>query len=83
MTSSILNAPTLTPCCYVNSTRQIQIGRIANIKSWYFEQIIFPGQLLFFEAPLEAWLEISTGDLASSILCDRISCHKLQVKSLA
>ena len=40
-------------CCYVNATSKIQIARISNIANWYFERVVFPGQRLVFEAPLE------------------------------
>ena len=69
----------LTPCCYVNGSSQIQVGRISNIEGWFLERIILPGQPLFFEAPLEGQLEIHTGELASAILCDHFSCQKLQI----
>ncbi len=71
---------TFISCCYVNSTHQIQIGRISNIKGWYLERIIPPGQLLFFEAPSEAKLEIYTGEMMSAVLCDRLACQQLQVE---
>ncbi len=66
-------------CCYVSTTTQIQIARIANIPDWYFERVVFPGQRLLFEAPPEAKLEIYTGKLASAILCDRIPCTQLRI----
>jgi hypothetical protein len=65
-------------CCYVNTTNQIQVARISNIPSWYFERVVFPGQRLLFETPIEASLEIHTGT-ASAILADRIACQGLQV----
>jgi hypothetical protein len=66
-------------CCYVNSTSQIQIARIANVPNWYFERVVFPGQGLMFEAPIYACLEVHTGAMASSILSDNISCEDLMV----
>lgn len=66
-------------CCYVNTTSQIQIARITNIENWYFERVVFPGQRLIFEAPLEAYLEIHSGMMASAILSDRIPCQQLLV----
>lgn len=66
-------------CCYMNSTSHLQVVRIDNIPSWYFERVVFPGQRLLFEAPLQAQLEIYTGSIASAILADRISCQNLQV----
>ncbi|MBV9388504.1 MAG: DUF1830 domain-containing protein [Chroococcidiopsidaceae cyanobacterium CP_BM_ER_R8_30] len=66
-------------CCYVNATSKIQIARISNIPNWYFERVIFPGQRLVFEAPLEALLEIHTGMMATAILSDKIPCERLCV----
>ena len=66
-------------CCYVNATSKIQIARIANVANWYFERVIFPGQRLVFEAPLEAVLEIHTGMMATAILSDKIPCDRLCV----
>ena len=67
-------------CCYVNATSQIQVARITNISSWYFERVVFPGQRLVFEALTEAQLEIHTGMMASSILSDRIPCDRLCIQ---
>ena len=64
-------------CCYVNATSQIQVARVTNIPSWYFERVVFPGQRLVFEALLDAQLEIHTGMMASSILSDTIPCDRL------
>ncbi len=66
-------------CCYINQTKQVQIARIPNVPSWYFERVVFPEQQLFFEVPLEALLEIHTSSIVSAILTDRISCSHLQV----
>lgn len=68
-------------CCYVNSTSSIQIARISNIENWYFERVVFPGQRLLFDAPVEAQLEIYSGAIASSILVERIVCQDLQVET--
>ncbi|MCM1984412.1 DUF1830 domain-containing protein [Lyngbya confervoides BDU141951] len=62
---------------YVNSTRTVQIARIKNIPNWSFERVVFPGQRLIFEAPLEARLQIHTGGMASAILTDTIPCRRL------
>jgi hypothetical protein len=62
---------------YLNATSSIQVARITNISNWYFERVVFPGQRLIFEAPLEASLEIHTGIMASSILSDTIPCDRL------
>jgi hypothetical protein len=64
-------------CCYVNATSSIQVVRITDVPSWYFERVVFPGQRLMFEAPPESHLEVHTGMMASSILSDTIPCGKL------
>ncbi len=66
-------------CCYVNATSRIQIVRITNIPTWYFERVVFPGQRLVFETLPEAMLEIHTGMMASAILSDTISCSRLRI----
>jgi hypothetical protein len=66
-------------CCYVNSTNQIQVTRITNVDNWYFERVAFPGQRLMFEAPMNAYLEIHTGNIASAVMSDRIPCIRLQI----
>jgi len=66
-------------CCYVNATSKIQVARISNIPNWYFERVVFPGQRLVFEAPVEAHMEIHTGMMASAILSDTIPCLRLAI----
>ena len=66
-------------CCYVNATSKIQVARISNVSNWYFERVVFPGQRLVFEAPLESQLEIHTGMMASAILSDTIPCDRLAI----
>lgn len=66
-------------CCYINSTHRIQIIRIKNIPSFYFERVVFPGQRLMFYALTEAKLEIHSSKVVTSILADIISCNKLRV----
>ncbi|MDZ8024733.1 MAG: DUF1830 domain-containing protein [Nostoc sp. SerVER01] len=66
-------------CCYINATSKIQVARISNIRNWYFERVVFPGQRLVFEAPRKAQLEIHTGMMASAILSDNIPCDRLML----
>jgi Domain of unknown function (DUF1830) len=68
-------------CCYVNATSQIQVIRIVDLPSHYFERAVFPGQRLLFEASPNAELEVHTGMTVGSILADRISCLRLQVEN--
>ena len=80
-TTSSAKEKELTLCCYENKTQQIQIGRISNISAWFFERVIFPGQRMIFEAPLEAKLEIYTGEIITAMLKEKISCDRLQIHS--
>ena len=81
-TTSAIKEKELTLCYYENKTPQVQVGRIANIPSWFFERVIFPGQRLIFEAPPKAELEIYTGELITAMLTEKISCDRLQMNSL-
>ncbi len=60
-------------CCYTNETSKIIIARITNISDWRFERVIFPGEKLLFEAPLEAQLEIYTTRFSSVVLVETIA----------
>ncbi len=66
-------------CSYKNKTPTVQIIRITNIPNWYFERVIFPGELLLFEALPEAVLEIYSSDEISPFLSDRFLCDWLRV----
>ncbi len=57
--------------------------RKINVTGWYFERVVFPGQRLIFEAPLDSVLEIHSGMMASAILSDRIPCLRLQVQEVS
>ncbi len=70
-------------CSYKNKTPTVQIIRITNIPNWYFERVIFPGELLLFEALPEAVLEIYNTDEIGPILCARFLCDWLKVKHSA
>ncbi len=70
-------------CSYKNKTSTAQIIRITNIPNWYFERVIFPGELLLFEALPEAVLEIYSSEEARPILSDRFLCDWLKVNHTA
>jgi hypothetical protein len=77
-------------CSYKNQTPTLQIIRIANIPNWYFERVVFPGELLLFEALPEAVLEIYSSEEARLIWSDceasrrhRFLCDCLKVKQTA
>jgi hypothetical protein len=61
----------------------VQILRITNIPNWYFERVVFPGEILLFEALPEAALEIYSTNEARPILSDRFLCDWLKVKHTA
>lgn len=82
-TTSFNKEKQLTLCCYKNKTNRIQIGRISNITSWFFERVIWPSQRIIFEAPLEAELEIHTSEMISAILSEKISCDRLRIYPLS
>ncbi|MEO0836585.1 MAG: DUF1830 domain-containing protein [Cyanobacteria bacterium J06642_3] len=66
-------------CSYKNKTPTVQIIRITNIPNWYFERVVFPRELLLFEALPEAVLEIYISESARPILEDRFLCDWLKV----
>ncbi|MEN9519033.1 MAG: hypothetical protein RLZZ381_1621 [Cyanobacteriota bacterium] len=70
-------------CSYKNQTSTIQIARINNIPHWYFERVVFPGELLLFEALPEAVLEIYSSEEARPFWSDRFLCDCLRVKQTA
>ena len=64
-------------CHYQNATNTIQVVCISNIKEFFLERTVFPGQRLFFEAPPTAILEVRTGAGATTIATDSIPCARL------
>lgn len=66
-------------CCYVNQTNKMQVTRITNIKSWYLEHVVFPGERFLFEAPAEGELEIYYANQGNVIMLDKLPCEELQV----
>lgn len=66
-------------CSYKNKTPTVQIIRIINIPNWYFERVIFPGELLLFESLPEAVLEIYSSEEVNPFLSDRFLCDWLKV----
>ncbi len=70
-------------CSYKNQTPTVQIIRITNIPNWYFERVVFPGEMILFEALPEAVLEIYISEEAIPILGDRFLCDWLKVNRTA
>jgi hypothetical protein len=67
-------------CWYVNTTSQVQVVRIINIKDWYFERTVFPGERFFFESFPEAELEVYQKLDPQNVACEKLLCHTLQVE---
>ena len=57
----------------------MQIIRITNISHWYFERVVFPGELVLFKALSEEVLEVYSSDKITTILSDRFLCDRLKV----
>jgi Domain of unknown function (DUF1830) len=66
-------------CAYTNHSGAIQIVRISNVENWYFERVVFPGQMIGFTAVPHATLDIYTCDHAGALLDERISCSRLTI----
>ncbi|MFN6570818.1 hypothetical protein A6770_07875 [Nostoc minutum NIES-26] len=68
-------------CFYKNTTNQLQIARISAIftANECFEQIVFPGEQLFFKARPDAELKIDTDTKTGVIQTNKILCLYLKV----
>ncbi len=77
--SSVLSAPVL--CCYVNTTKRIQVVRLSHLSEGDWEHILFPAQNFMFEAPPEAMLEIYRSPTLSITPPEYVLCRTLQVRS--
>ena len=73
----LLQAPQKILCRYTNPTAKIQIIKITNIPSSFFERAVMPYESVLFEADGEARLEIHTSEMMSAILSDVIPCAHL------
>jgi len=62
-------------CFYKNTTNQIQIARL----SQQFEQVVFPGEQLLFEAIPEAELKIESEIITGKVMTNKVPCLNLQV----
>lgn len=68
-------------CGYTNSTSRIQILRISNIESYFFERAVMPQSSILFETFQGARLEIHTSEMMNAILSDTIPCSELTVSA--
>ncbi|MEO1387866.1 MAG: DUF1830 domain-containing protein [Cyanobacteria bacterium J06634_6] len=77
-TTLFSNASGTITCRYINETARIQIIRMLDVATGAFERTIFPGGQLMFDIQPSALLEVSTCELATAIVRDRIPCMQLR-----
>lgn len=71
-------------CCYTNTTKRIQVGKIYSTTSgWEKERVIFPSEKLLFEAAESSELAIYTELAGETILLDTIACSRLQTQTVS
>jgi len=66
-------------CIYRNESEYIQIIRISQPKSAFFEKTVFPNQCIQFAASGDDLLEVLESVMASSFHTDTIPCSQLSV----
>lgn len=66
-------------CYYINKTSYIQIVRLRNIANGKYERVVFPKERFFFEADLDAKLEIYICEMDNKILFAILPCDRIQV----
>ena len=68
-------------CHHINNTKNIQSVRMMNGLECVFERLMFSGERILFEAPLDAHLEIcSYSFLFDSTKSSKIDCKLLYIK---
>ena len=69
-------------CIYRNDTEFVQIIRIAQPKTNFFERVVFPNQCIQFAASIDALLEICECVSSCSIHADTIPCSQIAVVAM-
>ncbi|WP_413166878.1 DUF1830 domain-containing protein [Capilliphycus salinus ALCB114379] len=69
-------------CSYKNQTSQLQVLRIPNLTTGYFERVVFPEQHLLFEGEDQAHLEVYYSVCCDSIEMKQIPCISLRVDEM-
>lgn len=77
MLNTYLYSSTKNTYRYINQTKQIQIVRLQIGFNECIERAVFPDTYFDFNAPSDAYLEINTYTIATSVLSDRIPCQRL------
>jgi len=68
-------------CSYANQTPFLEVLRISNIQSWYFEKVVFPKQQILFDCDARGVLEVYSSEFSTALLVDKIACELLQVET--
>ena len=69
-------------CIYRNDTEFVQIIRIAQPNTNFFERVVFPNQCIQFAAHLDALLEICECVSSGLIHADTIPCSQIAVVAM-
>jgi len=69
-------------CIYRNESEFMQIIRISQSKSAFFERTVLPNQCVQFSAAADALLEIHESYMCSAVHSDTIPCDRLAVSSM-
>jgi hypothetical protein len=77
----MVGALTLLACAYRNSSDRMVIVRCVGPDSFFLERVVFPFELLSFECPLQAELQIWTHGLGGAELLEMIPVEDLVLDS--
>ncbi|MFN5302677.1 MAG: DUF1830 domain-containing protein [Pseudanabaena sp.] len=66
-------------CIYRNESEIMQIIRIDQAKSAFFEKVVLPNQCIQFSTSADALLEVCEGVMSGSIQSDMIPCYQLAI----
>ena len=69
-------------CIYRNETQVIQVIRISQAKTAFFERSLFPNQCVQFFASTDALLEVYESSLCGSIHADTIPCSQIALSEI-
>ncbi len=69
-------------CIYRNESEFMQIIRISQSNTAFFERAVLPSQCVQFSSSTDALLEICEGVMPSSIYADTIPCYQLAITDI-
>jgi len=68
------------PCGFRNTSDRMVIVRCCGPQEFYLERVVFPFELLSFEAPLGSELEIWTHGLGGPELLETVAAAELMIE---